>query len=127
MPVGRRKNENVVHEADVEQVKLGGRRIERVEKEASDQWAERAAERNAFLIVPERSAALRCSPQILPDEVEHPPVLDVDRKLVQQQQVIDGGVVGLYVGPQHEAVGGEMIADFPDRIFRATVALDVGA
>ena len=44
LPAGRRENEDVVHEADVEQGKLGRRRIERVEKEASDQWAQRAAE-----------------------------------------------------------------------------------
>jgi hypothetical protein len=50
-----------------------------------------------------------------------------DRKLVQQQQVVDGGVVGLHVGAQHEAIGGEMIAGCPHRILGATVALDVGA
>jgi hypothetical protein len=49
------------------------------------------AERNAFLIVPERSAALRCSSRILADEVKNPPILDVERQLIRQHQAVGGG------------------------------------
>jgi hypothetical protein len=35
-------------------------------------------------------------------------ILEMDRKPVEHQQVIDGGVVGLHVGALHEAVGREI-------------------
>jgi hypothetical protein len=81
-----------------------------------DQGAQRAAAKCPF-IVPECPASLGRSPQILANEIEHPPILDVDRQLVEQYQVVDGGVIGLHVGPKHEAVGREMVAHALGRNF----------
>lgn len=76
------------------------------------------AERNAFLIIQERPVPLRCASQILPDEVEHSLILEVNRQLIQQQQVVDGGVVGFRVGSQHEAIVRQMVADLSHGILR---------
>jgi hypothetical protein len=58
---------------------------------------------------------------------KNPPVFDVDRQLIQQQQVVDGGLVGLHVCSKYEAVSGEMAANLSDGILRATVTLEVSA
>jgi hypothetical protein len=52
---------------------------------------------------------------------------DVNCELVQQHQVVDGGIEGLHVGSQHEAVALEMIAHLSHGILRAAVAPEVGA
>ena len=60
-------------------------------------------------------------------EVQHLTVLDVNCQLVQQHQVVDGGIVGLHVRPQHEAVVLHTIADLAHGILGTAVALEVGA
>lgn len=57
------------------------------------------------------------APQILPEQVQDVPVADVERQSVHQKQMIDGGIERLHIGPQHEAVGGEMIVHLPHRRF----------
>jgi len=58
------ENEDVVHKADVEETRLAQASVEFVEKKSPDQWAQRTAERNAALVVPEHAAALGGAPQV---------------------------------------------------------------
>ena len=40
------------------------------------------------------------------NDPQDPAVLDVLRQLTQEQEVVDGGIVGLDVGLEHEAIVG---------------------
>ena len=53
--------------------------------------------------------------------------MDMAGKTVHQRDMADGGIIGLHVGSQHEAVVQQMVADLSDRILSATVALEVDA
>jgi len=63
----------------------------------------------------------------LSDEVHHAPVLDIDRHLVQQLQVVDGGIIRLHVGSEDEVIVRQMIADVSDSVFGTAMALHVCA
>ena len=77
--------------------------------------AQRATERDALLVLTENPAPLGTAPEVLPDEVQHPPILDVHRQLVQVQEVIDRGVIRFYVGSEEKAVLGKVVPDLPHR------------
>ncbi len=127
LPAGRREDENVVHEADVEEAGRGHPPVELIEEEGPDQRAQRTAERNPALAIPEPAAAIGGAPQIMAEQVENVGLPDVERQPVHQQQMVDRGVIGLHVAAQHEAVGGERRPDLAHRCLRAAVALDVRA
>jgi hypothetical protein len=58
----------------------------------------------------------------LADEVQHAPILDIDRHLVQQLQVVDGGIIRLHVGSEDEVIVRQMIADVSDSVFGTAMA-----
>ena len=59
-------------------------------------------------MVAEDSAALGGATEILPQQVQDALVPDDLGQLIQEQKVVDRGVVGFDIGAQHEVVGGQM-------------------
>ena len=65
-----------------------------------------AVERDAALVVPEHSAPLSRATVILPQQVQDALVSDDLGQSIQEQKVVDEGVVGFDIGPEHEAISG---------------------
>jgi hypothetical protein len=72
-------------------------------KNSRDQRAQRAAERNAALHLPEPPAAFGGA-HPLAEQVEDAAIADLLRQLAHQQQIVDRGVIGFDVAAQHQAV-----------------------
>ena len=62
----------------------------------------------------------RTSSQVLPGKVQHPAVGYVFRQAVEQQVMVDGGIVGPNIGLQDEAVLRKMPEHLADGPFAAT-------
>ena len=123
----RRQHQHVVHEADVEQAQARHALVQVVEEEGADQWAQGTAQRYAPVVVEELPAPLDRTPQVLADQVQDRLVLDMDGQTVEETVVVDGGVVGLHVGLEHEAVVGQLRHDLAHCRLGPAVAPDVGA
>lgn len=78
-------------------------------------------------MAPKPSGLLGGALEILTAKIEQGPVADKRSEPIHQQDMIDGGVIGLDVGTQHEAVRRQQGVDLPHRRFGTAVTFDMGA
>ena len=64
--------------------------------------------------------------QILPDKVEHCTVADMYRQVVQQELVIDRGIVRLHIGLEDEAMLGQRCYHLAPCIYESSMAFEMG-
>ncbi|MEN8167920.1 MAG: hypothetical protein ABFR65_10650, partial [Pseudomonadota bacterium] len=78
-------------------------------------------------MIVEHPTPLGRAAQILAQQVQHLPVFDGSRQPLQQEEVVDRGVIGFDVGAHHEAMAGQAGHGPADSCLGPAVSLDVGA